>query len=264
MKFTIASFLAFTCASALANSVPYGESAVYARDLHERGSGEGVFRSFEKRRGHGGHSLSRSFAHTARSLGGRIANNAAPLAIQRKIAPQIPQKQRRSLGEQRRVPSKNIQQLTRRGQGHSKPHSNSLEKNKNRLFITLQYRLGRPGFHWGILLAPKSESGNPDEKGSHLFHVINSFSPGVATMPEQKPGWRYESKRANVLKSHTITARVLVAKLSGSESVEAQAQRIDSIIRKVPLVQNNDSWTCRTWVKQALEKLKASGGDFAS
>ncbi|KIL66754.1 hypothetical protein M378DRAFT_23126 [Amanita muscaria Koide BX008] len=135
---------------------------------------------------------------------------------------------------------------------------------KNRLFITLQYRLERPGFHWGILLAPKSESGNREEKDSHLFHAINSFSPGVAITPGQKPGWRYESKPANVLKSRTITGRVLVAKLSGSESVEAQAQRIDSIIRRVPLVQNNDSWTCRTWVKQALGTLKAAGGDFAS
>ncbi|KIL66751.1 hypothetical protein M378DRAFT_23125 [Amanita muscaria Koide BX008] len=241
MKLTVAAVLAFTCASALANSVPYGKT-VYARDLYERGSGEGVLGSFEKRRGHGSPSLSRSFGHAAGSLGGRIANNAVQLAIQQKIAPQTPQQQRRSLGEQRR----------------------QLEKNKNRLFITLQHRFDRPGFHWAILLAPKSESGNPDEKGSHLFHAINSFSPGVAVTAGQKPGWRYESKPANVLKSHTITARVLVAKLPGSESVEAQAQRIDSIIRSVPLVQNNDSWTCRTWVKQALEKLKASGGDFAS
>lgn len=264
MKLTIAAVLAFTCASALANSIPYGESAVYARDLYECGSGEGVLGSFEKRRGHAGPSLSRSFAHAARSLGGRIANNAAQLAIQQKTASQKLQQQHCSLGEQQRVPSKSIQQLTCRGQGHSKPHSNSLEKNKNRLFITLQYRLGRPGFHWGILLAPKSESGNPDEKGSHLFHVINSLSPGVATMPGQKPSWRYESKPANVLKSSTITGRVLVAKLSGSESVEAQARHIDSIIRSVPLVQNNDSWTCVTWVKQALGTLKAAGGDFAS
>ncbi|KAM6499051.1 hypothetical protein JOM56_004559 [Amanita muscaria] len=108
MKLTTAAVLAFTCASALANSVPYGETAVYARDLYERGSDEGVLGSFEKRRGRGGPSLSRSFANAAGSLGGRVANNAAQLAIQQKIAPQPPQQQRRSLGagmRRRRVPN---------------------------------------------------------------------------------------------------------------------------------------------------------------
>ncbi|KIL57280.1 hypothetical protein M378DRAFT_171950, partial [Amanita muscaria Koide BX008] len=67
MKLTTAAVLAFTCASALANSVPYGETAVYARDLYERGSGEarGALGSFEKRRGHGSHggpSLSKPIA----------------------------------------------------------------------------------------------------------------------------------------------------------------------------------------------------------
>ncbi|KAM6494487.1 hypothetical protein JOM56_010848 [Amanita muscaria] len=264
MKLITAAVLAFACASALANSVPYGETAVYARDLYERGSGEGVLGSLEKRRGHGGPSLSRSFAHAAGSLGGRIANNAAQLAIQQKIAPQTPQQQRRSLGARRRVPSKSIQQLTRRGQGHSKPHSNLLDKNKNRLFITLQHRNEKPGFHWAILLAPKYESGNQNEKDSYLFHAINNISPGVTYKSGQKPPWRYENKTANVLNSRTITGRVLVAKLSGSESVKAQAQRIDRIVRRVPLVQNNDSWTCITWVKHALAALKATGGDFAS
>ncbi|KAM6503704.1 hypothetical protein JOM56_000647 [Amanita muscaria] len=56
--------LAFICATALAYSVPYGETAVYARDLYERDSGEGVLESFEKRRGHGrgGPSLSTTFS----------------------------------------------------------------------------------------------------------------------------------------------------------------------------------------------------------
>ncbi|KAK2461059.1 hypothetical protein APHAL10511_006906 [Amanita phalloides] len=138
------------------------------------------------------------------------------------------------------------------------------DKNKNRLFITLQYRLERPDFHWGLLLSPKSESDDRNDKDSHLFHVTNSLSLGVQIMPGQKPGWRYEEKPANVLRSRTITARVLVAKLSGTESVEMQAQRIHRVLRDIPLRQNDERWTCRVWVEQALRALRALGGEFGS
>ena len=134
----------------------------------------------------------------------------------------------------------------------------------NRLFITLQYRLERSGFHWSLLLSPKSESKDREDKDSHLFHVINSFSPGAPVAPNQKPGWRYEEKPVNVLRSRTMTARVLVAKLSGAESVEVQAQRIHRVLRNVPLVQNDESWTCKVWIEQALAALKALGGEFGT
>ena len=140
----------------------------------------------------------------------------------------------------------------------------SEEKNKNRLFITLQHRLERPGFHWALLLTPKSESADRDDRDSHLFHATNGISPGMRIAPGGKPGWRYESKPANVLKSRTITARILVAKLSGSESVETQAKRIDRLINRIPLVQDNDEWTCRVWAAQALAVLKAAGGEFST
>ena len=138
------------------------------------------------------------------------------------------------------------------------------ERNKNRLFITFQYRLEKPGFHWGLLLSPKSESDDREDRDSHLFHVINTFSPGVPVASKQNPGWRYEEKPVNVLRSHTMTARVLIAKLTGTESVEVQAQRIHRVLRNIPLVQNDDRWTCRVWVEQALMTLKALGGEFGA
>jgi hypothetical protein len=138
------------------------------------------------------------------------------------------------------------------------------EKNKNRLFITLQYRLERPGFHWGLLLSPKSESEDREVRDSHLFHVINTFSPGVTVGSKQKPGWRYEEKPVNVLRSHTLTARVLIAKLTGTESVKVQAQRIHRVLRNILLVQDDERWTCRVWVEQALAALKSLGGEFGA
>ncbi|KAM6499125.1 hypothetical protein JOM56_004633, partial [Amanita muscaria] len=105
MKLTTAAVLAFTCASALANSVPYGETAVYARDLYERGSGEGALGPFEKRRGHRGPSLSKPIANIAGIFGG----GAVKFAIQQQMTPQTPpQQQRRSLQtrvRRRRVPN---------------------------------------------------------------------------------------------------------------------------------------------------------------
>lgn len=61
-----------------------------------------------------------------------------------------------------------------------------------------------------------------------------------------------------------MTARVLVAKLSGAESVEVQAQRIHQVLRNIPLVQNDESWTCKVWIEQALAALKALGGEFGT
>lgn len=61
-----------------------------------------------------------------------------------------------------------------------------------------------------------------------------------------------------------MTARVLIAKLTGTESVEVQAQRIHRVLRNIPLVQNDDRWTCRVWVEQALMTLKALGGEFGA
>jgi hypothetical protein len=67
MKLTTAAVLAFACASTLASYVPYEEAAVYARDLYERGNGDGVFESFEKRKGGRGPSLTRAFASQSTS-----------------------------------------------------------------------------------------------------------------------------------------------------------------------------------------------------
>ena len=61
-----------------------------------------------------------------------------------------------------------------------------------------------------------------------------------------------------------MTARVLIAKLTGTESVKVQAQRIHRLLRNIRLVQDDERWTCRVWVEQALTTLKALGGEFGA
>jgi len=87
------------------------------------------------------------------------------------------------------------------------------EENKHCLYITLQYRLDAPGFHWAIVLAPKSENLDSTVKDSQLFHVINTLQLGSPVGPGSKPDWRYETKLVNAMRSRNLIARILVAKL---------------------------------------------------
>lgn len=141
---------------------------------------------------------------------------------------------------------------------------NSDDKNKNRLFITLQYRRDAPGFHWTLLLAPKVESQDSEDKDSHFFPALNNFTPGMQLADGERPPWRYDQREGNVMRSPTMTARILVAKLSIAVPFAQQVLDIDQILRTVPIVQNDPGWTCRVWVEHGLAALRATGGDFSS
>jgi hypothetical protein len=104
---------------------------------------------------------------------------------------------------------------------------NSDDKNKDRLFITLQYRPERQGFHWSLLLAPKVESQNLEDRDSHFFHAVNNLTPGMQLADGERPPWRYEQRPGNVMRSPTMTARILVAKLSSAVPFAQQVQHID-------------------------------------
>jgi hypothetical protein len=134
------------------------------------------------------------------------------------------------------------------------------KKNKNRLYITLQYRQG-PGFHWALMLTPKSENPGRD---SRLFHAINTIQPGHPVGPSGKPDWRYETRHVNSLRSHSQIARILVAKLLPSTPLDAWAVRIHEIADAVPIVQEDPKWTCRVWVESVLEALRAEAGPFCT
>ena len=147
---------------------------------------------------------------------------------------------------------------------------NSDDKNKNRLFITLQYRPmdrqrpDREAFHWSILLAPKVESQNTEDRDAHVFNAVNSITPGMQLADGEKPPWRYDQRPGNVMKSPTMAARILVAKLSSAVPFDQQVKHIDQILRTVPVVQNDANWNCIAWVEHGLAVLRATGGDFSS
>ncbi|TFK33831.1 hypothetical protein BDQ12DRAFT_614645 [Crucibulum laeve] len=130
--------------------------------------------------------------------------------------------------------------------------------NKHRLYLTLQHRHGLPGFHWGLVLAPKSVRNDAYAKDCWLFHATNSLQPGFSQM------WRYEWTEVNILRSTSVIARLLVAKFNASVTIETLANDIHQIIQAVPVVQDDPLWTCRSWAEEALAILKGAGGSFGT
>jgi Family of unknown function (DUF6914) len=130
--------------------------------------------------------------------------------------------------------------------------------------MTLQHRMEKPGFHWALLLAPKHQSVDVNNKDSHVFHVTNTVQLGINLGSNGKPEWRYEDKPANSMRSRALVARLLIAKLPASTTMETHVDRINKILQNVPIVQNDPKWTCRVWVENALAALRQSGGDLST
>ncbi|KAL2022381.1 hypothetical protein VTK56DRAFT_5448 [Thermocarpiscus australiensis] len=117
--------------------------------------------------------------------------------------------------------------------------------NKKRLYVAL-YPSGVTGneerrYHWGFLVGPKIED-KPQVPGKR-YHVKNSPT-GV---------WVYEElDLPDVRLTTNLLARILIAKLTDEE-------RLVQILRTTPVVQNDPSFRCRTWVADALARIKADG-----
>ncbi|CAA7267228.1 unnamed protein product [Cyclocybe aegerita] len=149
-------------------------------------------------------------------------------------------------------------------------------RNKTRLYITLQHRGGKPGFHWALLLAPKTESANISTTDGYRFHALNTAQEGAIIGANGQYEWRFEHQAFNSLSTGNLIGRILVAKLSSSsgsgegergrrygdcsELLSSQADRVREIVETVPLVQNDDKWTCRVWLERALAALRSAGG----
>ncbi|KAL4793603.1 hypothetical protein BDV19DRAFT_391029 [Aspergillus venezuelensis] len=114
-------------------------------------------------------------------------------------------------------------------------------KNKLQLYVAL-YLSGvvnneERKYHWGFVVGPKSE--NAPEVPGKRYHVKNT----------PVKGWEYqEVDLADVRTTTTLLARVLVAMIENQE-------RLVSIIRSIPIIQNDPNWRCRTWLANALEAI---------
>jgi hypothetical protein len=119
-----------------------------------------------------------------------------------------------------------------------------MPSNKRRLYIAL-YPSGvvnneERRYHWGFLIGPKTETQSvvPGAR----YHVKNSVE-----------GWRYEEVNVdNVRTTNSLLARFVIAKIEDE-------QRLIALLRRLPVVQNDPNWRCRTWVASALAQIAEDG-----
>ncbi|KAJ7163757.1 hypothetical protein C8R46DRAFT_902324 [Mycena filopes] len=125
-----------------------------------------------------------------------------------------------------------------------------LQINKRRLYIAYYIRgyvnHGDAQFHTGLLLSPKKpslqSSGRPDTMRYHVTNSINKSGKQV---------WTYEGK-----KTFSQTTKLVAVLFLGKV---ANGTDIESILKRVPVVQNQPHWRCQHWVWSALDILVNEG-----
>lgn len=66
-------------------------------------------------------------------------------------------------------------------------------------------------------------------------------------------GWQFEEAQVqNMRNPDNLLVRILIAKVKDEA-------RLAEIFRNVPVVQDDPSWRCRTWVRNALEAINQDG-----
>lgn len=90
------------------------------------------------------------------------------------------------------------------------------------------------------MIGPKAE--NNDVIPGARYHVKNSPF-----------GWTYEEiPLENVRTTNSLLARILIAKIEDE-------QRLIDLLRRLPVVQGDPNWRCRTWVASALAEVGKDG-----
>ena len=130
-----------------------------------------------------------------------------------------------------------------------------MRRNKPRIQLALYARLKHPGtYHYALFVASKSAEG-PITK----HHVKNTLQVDVAGQAAQP--WRYERIMIlDIEAEQRLLARVIVTK------VTKPCEQVQRILESVPVYQVDDldqaeaqSFSCRTWVRDALQELRRQG-----
>jgi len=121
--------------------------------------------------------------------------------------------------------------------------------NKDRLYIALYARGNhqqKPGtYHWAFIVGEKQETANSEGK---RYHAKQKFD---GTRPSQSL-WVYEDLGIPLAPTMQLLTRIAVAKVLNRTQLERT-------IAGGQLVQDDPSWTCRIWVREALANLEADG-----
>lgn len=92
-------------------------------------------------------------------------------------------------------------------------------------------------YHWALIIGPKDEN---DKSRGFRLHVKNApFSSS----------WTFEELQSSMEATSQLLVRIVVGKIVNQE-------KVFTILRNVPVVQNDPAWNCVTWVKEALAALQ--------
>jgi len=124
-------------------------------------------------------------------------------------------------------------------------------KDKDRLYLTLNHRYDKPGYHWAILLAPKDVSGSTSEdKDSTRWDVTNE--------DKQANSWSFREVPVNQYLSMSLCARILLAKFDRKER-ESTLVSVGEVLESVEIKQSDPTFTCRVWALSAAQALEDNG-----
>ncbi|KAI1136852.1 hypothetical protein F5Y05DRAFT_414574 [Hypoxylon sp. FL0543] len=118
--------------------------------------------------------------------------------------------------------------------------------NKKRLYLALYPTRATAGreelkYHLAFLIGPKRE--NHQEVPGMRYHVKNHLS-GT---------WEYvEDEKPDVQSSIRLLVRVVIAKITNE-------RQLIEIFRSTPVIQNDPSFNCRSWVIDALSRIPDDG-----
>ena len=126
-----------------------------------------------------------------------------------------------------------------------------MPSNQDRLYVAL-YGQGNsaPGpddtYHWALITGPAHEVSGSRGMRYHAKQAVSEIDPLRST-------WNRQVHDISMMPAAMILIRIMVAEIS-------DAGRTGAVLEAVPVVQDDPRWTCRIWVKDALEALERDRG----
>ncbi|EHK99855.1 hypothetical protein GLAREA_05978 [Glarea lozoyensis ATCC 20868] len=97
-------------------------------------------------------------------------------------------------------------------------------------------------YHWAFLTGPKLEPGSQIPVPGSQYHAKN--------LPT---GWIYEEKKLEDIRTMpNLLARIVIAKIKNE-------QRLNGLFRNIPIVNDNPTWRCRSWIENSLTEMIKDG-----
>jgi len=130
--------------------------------------------------------------------------------------------------------------------------SSTTQKDKPRLYIALYPRGGTSfqtnvncdSYHWSIIVGPQTAWRKDPGTRYHVAHVDHGDR-------RHDQHWFYEEQdMASSATAQRVLVRVAVAKV-------IDEPRLQSLLRELPVAEDDSAFSCLTWVKNAYLKLMA-------